>query len=135
MGQGLNPDAQVQAFLDEVSRRKQPLAGLLRAEADLSFVEGELRLATMPGSRLETVLQQPGNRQIVEESIAAVWGAGTGWFIAKGAAVRAESAPAASPEAAPDRSGIVEVPQVQAVLDIFGGKVQKIEEHGRSREE
>jgi DNA polymerase-3 subunit gamma/tau len=136
LAQALNADDQVQAFLDEVSRRKQPLEGFLRAEADLSLIEGELRIATMPGSRLETVLQQPGNRQIVEESIAAVWGAGIGWFVAKGAAVRSEAAPAATgTDAAPDRSGVVEIPQVQAVLDIFGGKVQKIEEHGRSREE
>jgi DNA polymerase-3 subunit gamma/tau len=133
--QALNADDQIQAFLDEVSRRKQPLEGFLRAEADLSLIEGELRVATMPGSRLETVLQQAGNRQIVEESIAAVWGAGISWFVAKGAAVRAEAASATAADAAPDRSGVVEIPQVQAVLDIFGGKVQKIEEHGRSREE
>ena len=133
MGQGLNPDAQVEAFLDEVNRRRQPLVGLLRAEADLSLVDGQLRIATMAGSRLENL--QPGNRQIIEEAVAAVWGAGSGWYIAKGAMARPESEPAAVAEAAPERAGVVEIPQVQAVLDIFGGKVQKIEEHGRSREE
>lgn len=134
VGQALSEQDQIEAFLDEVSRRKQPLAGLLRAEADLLLVEGELRIATIPGSRLETVLQQPGHRQIVEEAIAAVWGAGISWFLAKGAAARTEAAPATAGEVAPDRSA-AEIPQVQAVLDIFGGRVEKVEEHGRSREE
>lgn len=34
-----------------------------------------------------------------------------------------------------DRGRSVENPQVQAVLDIFGGKVETVEEHGSSRED
>jgi DNA polymerase III subunit gamma/tau len=135
LGQQLSEPDQLQAFLDEVSRRKQPLAALL-SEADLSLQDGQLHVATAPDDGiLETRLQQPANRQIVEDAIAAVWGAGFGWRLVRGGAKKASSPPAAPAPAAGNTAGVVENPQVQAVLDIFGGRVEKIEEHGRSREE
>jgi DNA polymerase-3 subunit gamma/tau len=135
LGQGLGEQDQIQSFLDEVSRRKQPLAALL-SEADLCLMDGQLQIATAPeDGMLEMRLQQASNRQVVEEAIAAVWGAGSGWRLLRGGAKRA-AVVAAAAEAAPARSAtIAENPQVQAVLDIFGGRVEKVEEHGRSREE
>ncbi|HKH43360.1 MAG TPA: DNA polymerase III subunit gamma/tau [Thermoanaerobaculia bacterium] len=134
LAQALGEPEQIQAFLDEVSRRKQPLAALL-SEADLDLQDGVLHIATAPeDGLLDARLQQPGNRQIVEEAVAAVWGAGSGWRLVRGSAKKA--APPAAAAAAPvPGAGIAENPQVQAVLDIFGGRVEKIEEHGRSREE
>lgn len=133
LGGGLGEQDQIQAFLDEVSRRKQPLAALL-SEADLSLLDGQLQVATSPDDGiLETRLQQPANRQIVDDSAAAVWGAGAGWRLVRGGA---KKAPPPTPAAnVVSSSSIAEIPQVQAVLDIFGGRVEKIEEHGRSREE
>jgi len=129
------PD-QIQAFLDEVSRRKQPLAALL-SEADLSLKDGQLQIATAPDDgMLEVRLQQPANRQIVDEAAAAVWGTGAGWHLMRGGAQKTRTAPPASaPAPSASASDVAEIPQVQAVLDIFGGRVEKIEEHGRSREE
>ena len=134
LGGGLGEPDQIQAFLDEVSRRKQPLAALL-SEADLSWMDGQLHVATAPDDGiLETRLQQPANRQIVDDAVASVWGAGSGWRLVRGG--RKIAAPAAVvPAAAGPAAGIAEIPQVQAVLDIFGGRVEKIEEHGRSRED
>jgi DNA polymerase-3 subunit gamma/tau len=135
LGHGLGEADQIQTFLDEVSRRKQPLAALL-SEADLSLVDGQLQVATAPDDGiLETRLQQPANRQIVDDAVAAVWGAGSGWRLARGGAKKVSAPTAAAAATAGPAAGIAENPQVQAVLDIFGGRVEKIEEHGRSREE
>ncbi len=138
LGQALSEPDQIQAFLDEVSRRKQPLAALL-SETDIAWRDGQLQIATTPDDgMLEMRLQQPANRQIVDDAAAAVWGAGSGWRLVRGAKKVSPVAPA-SPGTAGAASGgaaqIAENPQVQAVLDIFGGRVEKIEEHGRSREE
>jgi hypothetical protein len=99
-------------------------------------MDGQLQVATAPGDGvlLESRLQQPANRQIVDDAVAAVWGSGSGWRLARGDAKKI-APPAAAATAAAPAAGITEIPQVQAVLDIFGGRVEKIEEHGRSREE
>jgi len=127
---------QIQAFLDEVNRRKQSLGALL-SEADLSIKEGQLQIATAPDDGiLEMRLQQQANRQIVDEAAAAGWGAGAGWRLVRGGGEKSKAAPPASAQASPSSaSNVAEIPQVQAVLDIFGGRVEKVEEHGRSREE
>lgn len=136
-GEGLNEQDQIQAFLEEVSKRRQPLAALL-SEADLAFADGTLHIASPPDDGLlETRLQQPASRQTLEEALAAVWGAGTAWRLERGGGSRkAAQAAAANPaEPAADVAKVSELPQVQALLDIFGGRVENVEEHGRSREE
>ena len=131
----------VQAFLEAVSLRKAPFAALL-SEADITLSEGELRIAVpAEDSLLESRLQQPVYRQVVEEAIAAVWGPGITWRTVR-------AAPKPKPEAAALSGGaggaggadgaaerVAENPQVQAVLDIFGGKVETVEEHGSFRED
>ncbi|HEX7181742.1 MAG TPA: DNA polymerase III subunit gamma/tau [Thermoanaerobaculia bacterium] len=128
------PADPVQAFLEQVSLRRQPFAALL-AEAELAFVDGELRIAVPPGEgMLESRLQQPSVRKVIEESVAAVWGAGTAWRQVRGEARKKndEEAPAAAP--AQELSRVAEIPKVQAILDIFGGKVETVEEHGLREE-
>jgi hypothetical protein len=135
-GQGLNEQDQIQAFLEEVKKRRQPLAALLE-EADLAFADGSLHIASPPDDGLlEMRLQQPASRQTVEEAVAAVWGAGTAWRLVRGGGTRKAAPAAASPaEPAPETARVNELPQVQALLDIFGGRIENVEEHGRSREE
>jgi hypothetical protein len=65
--------------------------------------------------------------------VASVWGPGFAWRTSRGAARKKIEPVAATPAA--DRGRIAENPQVQAVLDIFGGKVETVEEHGSSRED
>jgi DNA polymerase-3 subunit gamma/tau len=126
----------VQAFLEAVSLRKAPFAALL-SEADILLSDGELRIAVpAEDSLLESRLQQAVYRQVVEEAIAAVWGPGLTWRTVR-------AAPKPKPEAAASSAGadgapaerVAENPQVQAVLDIFGGKVETVEEHGSFRED
>jgi hypothetical protein len=72
---------------------------------------------------------------VVEEAISSVWGPGFPWRTAR-AAAKPKAETANSPETlATDRSRVAENPQVQAVLDIFGGRVETVEEHGSFRED
>ncbi|HEY2740361.1 MAG TPA: hypothetical protein VGK45_18260, partial [Thermoanaerobaculia bacterium] len=129
----------VQAFLEAVSLRKAPFAALL-SEADITLSEGELRIAVpAEDSLLESRLQQAVYRQVVEEAIAAVCGPGITWRTVRAApkpkpeAAVASGGPGGAGGAAAER--VAENPQVQAVLDIFGGKVETVEEHGSFRED
>jgi hypothetical protein len=118
--------------------RKAPFAALL-SEADFAFADGELRIAVpAEDSLLESRLQQAVYRQVVEEALKAVWGPGVTWRTGR-AAPRPKAEPAAAgggagPGAA-EQGKVAENPQVQAVLDIFGGKVETVEEHGSFRED
>lgn len=125
----------VQAFLEAVSLRKAPFAALL-SEAEISLVDGELRIAVPPEDPLlETRLQQGVYRQVVEEAIAAVWGPGLTWRSVRGAARPKPEAAAPDGGSAADGGRVADIPQVQAILDIFGGRVETVEEHGSFRED
>jgi len=130
----------VQAFLEAVSMRKAPFAALL-SEAEITLADGELRIAVpAEDSLLESRLQQSVYRQVVEEAMKSVWGPGVTWRTARAAPrpkteVAASSGAGAANGAAAEQGKVAENPQVQAVLDIFGGKVETVEEHGSFRED
>jgi hypothetical protein len=106
---------------------------------------------------LRSKLAGDANRQALEASLAAVCGPGSSWrftAVAKPVAPAAAASPGAgarpaggyqaSPAAGqPVQSGEagepVEAaphhPTVQTILDIFGGRVERIEEHGSFTEE
>lgn len=124
----------VQAFLDEVSRRKQPLAAYLSDADEIRFEEGRLTIARAPGDTwLESRLGQSANRQIIDEAVAAVWGAGTTWRTVQGEGRKAAEMQAQASAASAAGAVLSENPTVQTVLDIFGGRVERVEE--RPREE
>jgi DNA polymerase III subunit gamma/tau len=127
------PVQPLQSFLEAVSLRKAPFAALLAA-AELEVGERELRIAVPPEETiLLSRLQQAVYRQVIDDAVAAVWGNGFAWRSVAGAAKkRAEPAAAAL---AAERDRAAENPHVQAVLDIFGGKVETVEEHGGFTEE
>jgi DNA polymerase III subunit gamma/tau len=119
----------VTALLDEVSRRKPTLAAHLAAADGLRFEAGVLVIAAPAGDEiLSGRLAQAANRRVLEEALAVVRGEAAGWRLVE--SPRAESAGEAAPQ---PESGLetvaAEVPTVQTVLDIFGGRVEKIEEH------
>jgi DNA polymerase-3 subunit gamma/tau len=131
--------AAIQAFLDEVGARKQPLAAHLEQAAALRFEAGRLLILLPPGDAyLSTRLRQPANRETVAAAVAKVWGDGAGWDFAEGAlpampaAGSSEPADAADPQS--EEAALLN-PAVQTLLDIFGGKVEAIEEHRGTREE
>ena len=80
---------------------------------------------------LRSRLQQDANRQAVEESLAAVWGSGTAWRLAEGTS----KAPAAGEMVPSGTDAAAEIPAVQTVLEIFGGRVETIQEHGTYTED
>jgi hypothetical protein len=126
------PRDPVRAFLDEVSKRRPHLAGYLESVEELRFEDSRLTILAPPGDgMLRSRLQQDANRQAVEESLAAIWGPGTAWRLAEGkvrAPAAAETAPASADTGA-------ENPAVQTVLEIFGGRVETIQEHGTYTED
>jgi DNA polymerase III subunit gamma/tau len=124
----------VQAFLDEVSRRKQPLAAYLSDADEIRFEEGRLTIARAPGDTwLESRLTQSANRQIIDEAVAAVWGEGATWKTVQGDGRKAAEMQAQVSAASAAGAVVSENPTVQTVLDIFGGRVERVEE--RPREE
>jgi DNA polymerase-3 subunit gamma/tau len=122
----------ITAFKEEAGRRKQNLGGFLDAAEDLRFEGGRMSILCPQGDnylkgRLEA------NRAILEEAGAAVWGSGTRVDILES---RGASKAAAAPEAKPAPVQQVEqIPTVQAVLDIFQGRIETVEEHGTYTED
>ena len=122
----------VQAFLDEVSRRKQPLAAHLSEADEIAFADGRLTIARMPGDTwLESRLQQSANRQVIDEAVAAVWGAGTSWRTVQGEGRKAAEIQAQASAASAAGAVVSDNPTVQTVLEIFGGRVERVEERPR----
>jgi DNA polymerase-3 subunit gamma/tau len=124
------PSDPVTAFKEEAGKRKQNIGGFLDAAEDLRFADGRIAILCPSGdSYLRTRLE--ANRAVLEESAAAVWGPGTRLDILMGTA-----APKAAAEAKPAPVQQVEqIPTVQAVLDIFKGRIETVEEHGSHTEE
>lgn len=111
-------------FLGQVSRRKAALAARLDRRR-LTFAESEL-LIVLPESELE-VLRRPSNRQILDECVRATWGADATHRVQ---AIAAET-PASQPTEAgnkPAGQSVTEDATVQTVLDLFGGRVEAVEE-------
>jgi hypothetical protein len=122
----------VTAFKEEAGRRKQNLGGFLDAAEDLRSEGGRMSILCPQGdSYLKGRLE--ANRAVLEEAAAAVWGPGTRVDILES---RGASKPAATTEAKPGAVQQVEqIPTVQAVLDIFQGRIETVEEHGSYTED
>jgi len=129
---GASGEDLIQAFLDEVSRRKQPLAAYLSDADEISFAEGRLTIARAPGDTwLESRLGQSANRQVIDEAVAAVWGAEATWRTVQGQGHKAAAMQAQASAASAAGAVVNENPTVQTVLDIFGGRVERVEERPR----
>ncbi|HYH44863.1 MAG TPA: hypothetical protein VEG34_04205, partial [Thermoanaerobaculia bacterium] len=122
------PADPLRAFLEEVGRLKAPLAALLEEAEDRRFADGCLQIVLAPGDRmLRARLERDNNRQVLEQALARAWGDGTRWELVEGVG----RAPAPAPEIGAVKLELVaENPTIQTILDIFGGTVEKVEEHG-----
>jgi DNA polymerase-3 subunit gamma/tau len=121
----------ITAFKEEAGRRKPNLGGFLDAAEDLRYEDGRATVFCPAGdSYLRTRLE--ANRSFLDEAAVAVWGPGTRVDILEG-----RSAPkAVAHEAKPAPVQQVEqIPTVQAVLDIFKGRIETVEEHGSYTED
>jgi DNA polymerase-3 subunit gamma/tau len=127
------PSDPITAFKEEAARRKPNLGGFLDAAEDIRYEEGRVSILCPQGdSYLKGRLE--ANRAILEEAGTAVWGPGTRVDILEG---RAAPKPTATTEAKPASVQQVEqIPTIQAVLDIFKGKIiEPVEEHGSYTED
>jgi DNA polymerase III subunit gamma/tau len=118
-------------FLAEVSRLKQPLVAHLEHAETLRLGERGLEIVSPPGdSWLETKLRRGNNWQILEQAAAVALGPGTAVRLVEGSGVA--KAPTVS---AVKLEMVAENPTIQTVLDIFQGRVERIEEHTSVRED
>ncbi len=117
---GESPEPLVSAFVEAVSRRKQPLAAHLAEAHALQFADGELLICTSPDDPwLRTALRRGNNRRVLEECLTATWGHAARWRIQE------EQPPGpADPAPPPETAAAINHPTVQAALDIFGGSVR-----------
>jgi len=121
----------ITAFKEEAGKRKQNIGGFLDAAEDIRFEDGRVTVFCPSGdtylrARLEA------NRAILGEAAAAVWGAGTRLDILESR--NAPKAPAAEAKNGPVQQ-VEQIPTVQAVLDIFKGRIETVEEHGSYTED
>jgi len=100
-------------------------AGRILEEAELRFTEHGLEIVSHPGDHL---LRPKLHRswQIIEQAAAAVWGPGTAVQLIEGSG----TGKAAPPELTSVKLELVaENPTVRTVLEIFQGRVERVEEH------
>jgi DNA polymerase-3 subunit gamma/tau len=120
------PGTPLERFLDEVRKRKPPLASHLD-RATLSFADGALTIAYDPGDlHLRDSLNRGSNPQILQEAVAVIWGAEAVWRAVQGAPAVASRAESVAPKADPPAQ--VDNPTVQTLLELFGGQIEAIEE-------
>lgn len=116
----------LERFLDEVRKRKPPLASHLD-RGSLSFADDVLTITYDPGDlQLRDGLNRGSNPQILREAIAAIWGAEAVWRAVQGAPSVASQPPSEAPKADPPTQ--VDNPTVQTLLELFGGQIEAIEE-------
>jgi DNA polymerase-3 subunit gamma/tau len=117
----------MQVFLDEVSRLKQPLVAYLEHAEELRAGERGLEIVSPPGDGwLEAKLHRGNNWQVLEQAAATAWGPGTALHLVQGSGARK----APQPQLGSVKLELVaENPTIQTVLEIFQGRVEKVEEH------
>lgn len=125
----------VATFLEEVGRRRQPLAAHLSEARRLAFGGGRLSIYAPPGDPwLANAVGRPGNRRVLDEATAAVWGESASWELREDDGDEGdETGEPAADEAAREPSPEQEIaadPTVQTVLDLFQGRVEEVEEVG-----
>ena len=118
----------VQAFLDEVSRLKQPLVAYLEHAEELRFTERGLEIVSPPGDDgwLHAKLHRGNNWQVLEQVAAATWGPGTPLQLVEGSGGGRTGPPEIT---SVKLEMVAENPTVQTVLEIFQGRVERVEEH------
>lgn len=115
----------VDRFLNEVSRRKLPLAAHLREARDIVFEGRMLRIFCLPDDPwLNTrALNRKSNREALAAALEAVVGADAKWRV-----VECDEEHAPPPREEPKVEEANQDPRIQKVLDIFGGHVEVVDD-------
>jgi DNA polymerase-3 subunit gamma/tau len=120
----------VTAFREEVSKRRHHAGSYLDEAESLRMEDGILEIIYPTGDNfLSSRLQ--ANLPLYKDAASAVWESDVQVRLVAGKARPVETAPAqnATPAEAADN------PAVQTVLQIFGGRVEQIQEHGSFTED
>ncbi len=129
------PDAEpapvdhLERFLLELHKRRPSLA-VVFDEHKPSFEDGVLLVPR--DADLDSALQRGNNRQILEEVLRTVWGSGARWRPVAGGNGNAAGEPGSEVAVAND---VASHPAVQTVLEMFNGRIERIEQHGSPRED
>jgi hypothetical protein len=106
----------------------------LRTAIKIEFRSGELVLHGEAGdSSLKRALERDTNRKALAAALEEVCGEPLPWRFEVTKPPRAEASkpPPVAASSSEDRSRAEEDPRVQRVLDIFGGSVEDVLQHGR----
>lgn len=125
-------------LLERLSYVKQPLAAHLSGARSLSMREGELVITTSEDdSVLARTLARPTNKRILEEALSEMAGPEAGWRIVTGPAGEGPAGATASDRG--EEAGAEETPQevssdptIQKVLDLFGGRIEAVEQRSEN---
>jgi DNA polymerase III subunit gamma/tau len=144
-GVATDGDLRWESFLEEVSRRKPPLAAHLRAAQRHRFADGRLTIFLPPDDPwLGNALKRPSNAQVTAAAVVHTWGDGTEWEAREGepaAGVAAGEEPSEGTDeedataTVSTHAEVAEIPAVQTVLELFQGRVETVEERGSATEE
>ena len=116
----------VTAFLEQLVLRRPTLAAQLESLASLTWDPSDNSLVVRPNDELAAVsLARTNNRDLIAAAAVAAFGPAATFRFARTEAAAALPKP---PSAAEERRvQAVEHPRVQAVLEIFGGEVARVE--------
>ena len=119
------PAGGVRRFLERVSVRKQLLAAHLGESQQIVWADGTLEIHSEEGDDWLTAerLDRESNRRVIERALNEVWGEKATWKLVSSPARPAPQTP--EPEQQ-EPSAAASHPRVQAVLDIFDGKVESV---------
>jgi DNA polymerase-3 subunit gamma/tau len=124
-GDAAEPAYRLELFLQELHKRRPSLAAAF-ADHALAFEDGTLLVGVAPGDAVAAgALQRGNNRQILEEVLRTVWGSEARWRT-----VSAGGNGAAAAATDPSAAGAADVaghPAVQAVLEMFNGRIERVE--------
>ncbi|MEZ5312481.1 MAG: hypothetical protein R2862_01930 [Thermoanaerobaculia bacterium] len=125
----------VAAFLEEIGRRRANFAAVLEGLATIRWEEEERALCFEPNDRLGAEsLARANNREQVEAAAEKVFGRGARVRVLPARA--AERPPTAAVRVAEAKKvELLENPQVQAVLEMFGGEVSAVGSDDEKEEE
>ncbi len=130
-GDAAEPAYRIELFLQELHKRRPSLAAAF-ADHALSFADGALLVAVAPGDAvIAGALQRGNNRQILEEVLRTVWGSAARWRTVSGGGNGGDDAAAAAAAGA----DVASHPAVQAVLEMFNGRIERVESHAPRREQ
>jgi DNA polymerase-3 subunit gamma/tau len=118
----------LERFQEELAVRR-PILGAQLARARCEFVDGELRIALPAGDPFAAAqLGREQNRELLDTVVVAAFGAGARWRLIEGpvAPPTAGETAARHEQQRQAREEVAGDPQVQALLDIFGGSVAAV---------